>query len=227
MFLVVFISFVLFVTSTSSNSEGLNASNDSRVILEGREIFETLSSLDFNLLVPVQLSITNNNSHQYIEEDNNKMTQTTRSNALQLFANGLEEILGFGSLILDFANLFGIYLGEASKYSIDDVMNQLNAQFADIKNQLAVIYNRMLKQDIDAYRAVEDAVTAANTDIQLSSTLDLISRGLRLSDKLFIFSKGMLGQNGMSADILQVTSDLLKVLPLLLDKLLTILLIKC
>jgi len=101
------------------------------------------------------------------------------------------------------------------KYSIDDVMNQLNSQFSDVKKQLSVIYNKMQKQDIDAYRAVEDAVTAANSDIKLNSVLDLISRGSRFFDQLNIFSKGMLGENGFSADILQVTSDLLKVLSLL------------
>ncbi len=94
-------------------------------------------------------------------------------------------------------------------------MNQLNSQFSDVKKQLSVIYNKMQKQDIDAYRAVEDAVTAANSDIKLNSVLDLISRGSRFFDQLNIFSKGMLGENGFSADILQVTSDLLKVLSLL------------
>ena len=75
----------------------------------------------------------------------------------------------------------------------------------------------MQKQDIDAYHAVEDAVTAANADIQFNNTLELNSRALNLYDQLNVFSIGMLGQNSLSGDILQVTSDLLKVILKLLN----------
>ncbi len=120
-------------------------------------------------------------------------------------------------MITNLVNLVGSFVKEAPKYTIDDVMDQLNTQFADVKNQLSVIYNKMQKQDIDAYHAVEDAVTAADTDIQFNNTLELNSRALNLYDQLNVFSRGMLGQNSLSGDILQVTSDLLKVILKLLN----------
>ena len=59
----------------------------------------------------------------------------------------------------------GSFVEEAAIYTINDVMVRLNAQFTDVKNHLSVIYNHMLKQGIDAYREVEDAVTAASNGI--------------------------------------------------------------
>jgi len=211
--LVVTISLFLFITSSLSYSDGLNSTN---FTLEDREISKALLTLSLGANVDFDFP-NKGDLHHYSKEGYNGIRQTRLLNVLDMFLGGLEKIQGFKSMILDFASMFGIYLEQAPKYSIDDVMNQVNTQFADVKSQLSVIYNKMLKQDIDAYRAVEDAITAANSDIKLNSTLDLTSRGLRLYDQLNIFSRGMLGQNGLSADILQATTDLLKVLPLTLN----------
>jgi len=206
---VVFVSFLLLIASSSSNKDGPSVSHNVKVSLDNRE-----TSKDSIKVEPIiDFSNTNDEAHHYLETSIDGMRQIAvrQQNPFINFVGNLNTVLGFGSSVLTIVGFFLPFLGGASKYNIDDVMNKVTTEFSDVKNQLSVVYNKMQKQDIDAYRAVEDAVTAANTDIQLSSTLDLISRGLRLYDQLNVFSKGMLGQNGFSADILQVTSDLLKV----------------
>ena len=212
MCLVVTISLILFITFNLSYSDGLKNSNNTNFTVKDREISKALLPLGLGANVDFHYPNKGHILHHYSKEGYNRMIQTSRSNALDMFLGGIDKILGFTSMIFDFASLFGIYLGEAPKYSIDDVMNQLNNQFSDVKNQLSVIYNKMQKQDIDAYHAVENAVTAANTDIQFNNTLELNSRALNLYDQLNVFSRGMLGQNSLSGDILQVTRDLLKVI---------------
>jgi len=206
---VVFISFLLLITSSSSNNDGLSTSTNIKARPTGnREISKALAHLRSNPAVKDDLPGTEDDLHQYAEE---------RENALLSLVDGVDKILGYASRISFLVNLVGSFVKEAPKYTIDDVMDQLNTQFADVKNQLSVIYNKMQKQDIDAYHAVEDAVTAANTDIQFNNTLELNSRALNLYDQLNVFSRGMLGQNSLSGDILQVTSDLLKVILKLLN----------
>lgn len=122
-----------------------------------------------------------------------------------------DKVLGFSSSIVEISNFFGGLFGRASQFDIDDLMKEVTTQFNDVKLQLSTIYDHMKKQDVDAYRDVENALTAANHDVQVKNTLDLISRGLRLSDQLVIFAKGLLGQNSLSGDILAITGDLRKV----------------
>ncbi len=205
MFFVILFSILLFSTPSSSYSNGLSNSSNTKATGDDREISKASSLLKFDPIIDLL----------YAKEGYDGMGKTSRSdNPLLMFASGLDKVLGYASRIVFVVNLFRSFLVEAPKYSIDDAMNLLNTQFDNVKNQLSVIYSKMQKKDIDAYHAVEDAVTAANIDIQLNSTLDLIPRGLRLFDQLIIFLKGLLGKNDLSADILQVTTDLLKVIPL-------------
>ena len=144
--LVVTISLFLFITSSLSYSDGLNSTN---FTVEDREISKGLLTLGLGGNVDFDFP-NKENLQQYSKEGYNGIRQTRLLNPLDMFLGGIDKILGFKSMILDFASLFGIYLEEAPKYSVDDVMNQLNKQFSDVKNQLSAIYNKMLKQDIDS-----------------------------------------------------------------------------
>jgi len=183
MFLVVFISFLLLVTSSSSNNDGLSTTSTNIKANRptgNREISKALAHFRSNPAVKDDLPGTEDDLHQYYASEE-------RENALLSLVGGLDKILGYASRISFLVNLIGSFVKEAPKYTIDDVMDQLNTQFADVKNQLSVIYNKMQKQDIDAYHAVEDAVTAADTDIQFNNTLELNSRALNLYDQLNVF----------------------------------------
>ena len=119
MYLVVTISLFLFITSSLSYSDGLNNSNSTSFTVGDRGTSKALglgSNVDFNFS-------NNGDLRQYSKESYNEMIQTRLLNALDMFLGGIDKILGFKSMILDFASLFGIYLEEAPKYSIDDVMN--------------------------------------------------------------------------------------------------------
>ncbi len=126
------------------------------------------------------------------------------------FLGQIKTIIGFASSIKKVYDYFDSLLNPAitPKFTVDDVMNKMDAQFTQVKGDLMEIKAKLSGQEISAYREVEMAIDGAYNDMYHKSTVDIPTRAVKLYDQLAAFMKGMLGKTQTLPDLLNTVRDL-------------------
>lgn len=94
---------------------------------------------------------------------------------------GLDTIVGFASSTIGIYQFFDSLFNPAitPKYTVDDVMKKMDAQFTQVKGDLMEIKAKLSAREISAYREVELAINGAYYDMHHNSKIDIQSRAVK------------------------------------------------